>query len=382
MLASCATLHTPEPGDPLYEQSVSESQQAILEAIKKETRLRALTYPILSANGDLCGAQRTYKLAFEWITLNDLGRIGRIQRDAGAAIGFGTFPYVTVVTPGSPVHKAGLRKGDMLVSLNEVRISEDRERNFIPWLEGGKDFIRPYRRNLDRSLHWAVLGGTAVSLEFVRGENTYSIEVQPQERCDYKLVVVNHDELVSRAVEDTIFLSSALFDFAENDAEIQFIIAHEIAHRIYRHTPGKLTPLRALALGVDALVNYGLVTTQIVAGVISGDEWDGQVWVPGAIFSDQNNPPYRHVLEKEADYLAMYMLARADVDVSEIDTFWERIPSDSHLSELHVTKEGRIENMVAIQEEIKQKIERDVPLNPSRARRVQSDDEVPPDNAK
>ena len=330
-LASCASIHSPEPGGPLYEQSVKETQQAILETIEKETLLRGLTYPILSANADLCGAQRTYKLGFEWITLNDLGKVGRIQRDAGAAIGIGTYPYITVVTPGSPAHQAGLRQGDTLVSLNESPISEDKERNFIPWLESGSKVVRAYRRNLDRWLNWTVLGGTAVSIEYNRGGDIHSIEVQPRKRCDFNIVIVDHEELSSRAVENTIFLSSALFDFAENDTEIQFIIAHEMAHRIYGHRTGKLTPLRALALGIDALMNYGLVTTQIVAGIISGDDLDGQVWAPGAIFSQQNNPPYRHVLEKQADYLAMYMLARANIDVSDIDIFWERIPSDSHL---------------------------------------------------
>ncbi len=146
-----------------------------------------------------------------------------------------------------------------------------------------------------------------------------------------------------------------------------------MAHRIYGHRAGKLTPLRALALGIDALMNYGLVTTQIVAGIISGDDLDGQVWAPGAIFSHQNNPPYRHVLEKQADYLAMYMLARANIDVSDIDIFWERIPTDSHLMEIHVTEEGRIDNMMAIQEELKQKIEAGSTLSPSKDRKVHSE---------
>ncbi|MYD45136.1 MAG: M48 family metalloprotease [Gammaproteobacteria bacterium] len=371
--AGCASIHTPEPGSPLYEQSVKETQQAILETIEKQTLLRALTYPILSANADLCGAQRTYKLGFEWITLNDLGKVGRIQRDAGAAVGIGTYPYLTVVTPGSPVHQAGIRQGDTLVSLNESPISEDKERQFIPWLESGNDVVRGYRRNLDRWLHWTVLGGTAVSIEYKRGDGVHSIEVQPMKRCDFNIVIVDHKELSSRVVENTIFLSSTLFDFAESDAEIQFIIAHEMAHRIYRHRPGKLTPLRALALGVDALVNYGLVATQLVAGIVSGDELEGQVWAPGAIFSHQNNPPYRHALEKQADYLAMYMLARANIDVSDIDIFWERVPSDSYLSEIHVSKPGRIENMLAIQEELERKIESGSPLIPSNTRRVQAD---------
>ncbi|MYF01978.1 MAG: M48 family metalloprotease [Gammaproteobacteria bacterium] len=306
----------PSRGSPLYEQSVKETQQAILETIEKETLLRVLTYPILSANTELCGAQRTYKLGFEWIILNDLGKVGRIQRDAGAAIGIGNYPYLTVVTPGSPVHQAGLRRGDTLVSLNEPPISEDKERKFIQWLESGNEVVRGYRRNLERWLHWTALGGGDV----------HSIDVQPRKRCYFNIVIVDHEELSSRAVENTIFLSSALFEFAESDTKIQFIIAHEMAHRIYRHRPGQLTPLRALALGVDALVNYGLVATQLVAGVTSGDELEGKVWAPGAIFSHQNNPPYRHMLEKQADYLAMYMLARENIDVSYIDFFVNASP--------------------------------------------------------
>ena len=372
-LASCASIHTPKPGTPEYDQAVKETQQEILNSIDHQERLRVLAYPILTANADLCRGHRIRKLEFEWITLNDLGILGRIQRDAGAALGIGTFPYVTVVTPGSSVHQAGLRMGDTLVSINEEDIDEDKERKYLSWLEGGKNHVRLYRKNFSETLNSVVYGDSPVSIEYIRGVDTHVIEVEPLRRCDFKLAVVDHDELSSRAIDNTIVLSSALFDFAENDAEIQFIVAHEIAHRIYRHRPGKFTPLSMLAIGADVLLNTGAVVTQGIAGVIANDDFGGELWAPGAVFSRQNNRPYRHVLELEADYLAMYMLARANIDISDIDTFWARIPTDSHLMEIHVTEEGRIDNMMAIQEELKQKIEAGSTLSPSKDRKVHSE---------
>ena len=374
LLASCASFNTPKPGSPLYEQAVKETEQQILKTIDKQKLIRALAYPILTANSDLCRGESITKLEFEWITLNDLGIVGRIQRDAGEAIGFGTFPYVTVITPGSPAHQAGLRTGDTLVSINNNTIAEDKERKFIPWLEGGKDFVRVYRQNFNATLTRVAQRDKPVVIEYQRGEDTHLIEVEPLKRCDFKIAIVDHEDLSSRIVENTIILSSALFDFAETDAEIQFIIAHEIAHKIYGHRPGKLTPLRMLALGVDALLNTSLVATQLLGAVVAGEEGNPDIWVPGAVFSRQNNPPYRHVLELEADYLAMYMLARANIEIDDVDIFWERIPSDSLLSEIHVTEEGRIDNMMAIQEELRQKIESGSNLNPSKDRKVQSDD--------
>lgn len=379
-LASCASIYSPEPGSPLYEQSVKETQQAMLETIEKQTILRALTYPILSANSDLCENHRITKLEFEWITLNDLRVVGPIQRAAGAALGIGTFPSVTVVTPGSPVHQAGLRTGDTLVSINDVAINEDKEGRVTAWIQKGKDKVRRYRESFNKTLHREARGDSSVSIRYRRNEHTYTIEVQPVARSDFKIALLDHDELISRAVDNTIFLSTALFEFAETDAEIQFIFAHEIAHRIYKHRPGKLTALRALALGADALLNYAVIATQLVNALISGDEADETILVPGAVFSQQNNPPYRHTFELEADYLAMYMLARASIDFSDIDIFWKRIPSDSQLSQIHVTEEGRIENMIDIQDELSRKIDAGSTLTPSETRNLQSDSEGSQEN--
>lgn len=379
-LTSCASIHTPKPGTPSYEQAVKETQQEILNTIDKQELLRALAYPILTANSDLCGVHSIRKLEFEWITLNDLGIVGRIERDAGAGLGFGTYPQVTVVTLGSPVHQAGLRKGDTLVSINQKNIDEDKERKYLTWLESGKDHVRLYREKFNETLKSVAVSRLPVSIEYIRGDDTHMIEVLPLPRCNFNLAVLDHNELSSRTVGNTIVLSSALFDFAENDAEVQFIIAHEIAHRIYRHRPGKLTPLSMLAIGADVLLNTGAVVTQGIAGVIANDDFGGELWAPGAVFSRQNNRPYRHVLELEADYLAMYMLARANIDVSDIDIFWERIPSDSQLAEIHVTEEGRIENMLAIQEELNRKISAGATLTPSKDRKVQSDSEGSEEN--
>lgn len=60
--------------------------------------------------------------------------------------------------------------------------------------------------------------------------------------------------------------------------------------------------------------------------------------------------------------------------------FWERIPSDSQLAEIHVTEEGRIENMLAIQEELNRKISAGATLIPSKDRKVQSDSEGSEEN--
>ena len=374
LLVGCATLQTPEPGTPHYEQSVRESRDQLLKNIEDQSRLRGIAYPILKANTDLCMSRSTTRrLEFEWLTLNDLRLIGMVQRDAGAAIGISTFPYVTVLTPGSPAFQAGLRTGDMLTSINNVPLEEDNERKYLRIAGEVVGGYRHYRDDLDETLRLAARDGDHVMLEYKRGDETHRIEVQPERRCNFNIAMIEHDELSSRATEDMLVVSSALFDFAESDAEVHFIVAHELAHFIYKHRPGRLTPLRALALGADAAINSYLLLLQVAAGGVAaaGGGSIDQGYLPGAIFSRQKSPPYRHVLELEADYLAMYLLARSGIDAGGYLEFWERLPPESQFAKVHVMEEGRIENMKAVQEEIDRKLSSNLPLEPARNKKVE-----------
>lgn len=377
LLVGCVTLQTPEPGSQLYEQSVREKQDQLLKNIENQSRLRGIVYPILKANTDLCRSRSTTRrLEFEWLTLNDLRLIGMVQRDAGAAMGISTFPYVTVLTPGSPAYQAGLRTGDTLTSINNEPLEEDKERKYLRIAGEVVGGYRHYREDLDEILRRATWDDV-VTLQYKRGDETHRIEVQPERRCNFNIAMVAHDDLSSKAAEDILVVSSALLDFAESDAEVQFIVAHELAHYIYKHRPGRLTPLRALALGADAAINSYLLLLQVAAGGVAAaatgdsDPIDGGFFMPGALFSRQNNPPYRHVLELEADYLAMYLLARSGIDASGYPDFWKRIPPESQLAKVHVMEEGRIENMKAVLEEIEQKMKSNLPLEPSRSKKVE-----------
>lgn len=373
LLVGCTTLQTPEPKTAVYKQSVREIQDQLLTNIENQSRLRGIIYPILKSNADLCKSRVT-RLEFEWLTLNDLRLIGDIQRDAGAAIGISTFPTVTVITPGSPAFQAGLRTGDMLVSINEIPVLEDKEEGFVRWYARFGEGDRIYREVLNSKLRRATWSDD-VTLEYKRGEETHQIEFQPIERCDLSIATVTFDGLSSKTAEDAVVVSTALLDFAENDSEVQFLVAHELAHINYGHSPGRLTPLGAVATTADLFIN---IAFGVASGIGNTNPTSPRAaFLPGAIFSRQNNPPYRSVLELEADYLAMYMLARSNIDISGYADFWERIPPESQLAKVHVMEEGRIENMKAVQEEIKHRIATNAPLIPAKNKKVRSKAAVP-----
>ena len=86
---------------------------------------------------------------------------------------------------------------------------------------------------------------------------------------------------------------------------------------------------------------------------------------------ETKNPPYRHILELEADYLAMYLLARSGIDAGGYPDFWQRISPSTQFAKVHVMEEGRIENMKAVQEEIDRKLKSNLPLEPTRDKKVE-----------
>ena len=79
-----------------------------------------------------------------WVGLLITTGIG--QTDAAGKMVFNDYPVIESIDPGSPAEKAGLRAGDILISIN----SQDFKRNPIPMtslLQPGKRVVFRYRRD-------------------------------------------------------------------------------------------------------------------------------------------------------------------------------------------------------------------------------------------
>ena len=359
LLIGCysAPVFLPTPEDQKTNEAQSEQWiQAFNENAEKQSHIAGLAYPLLVANSDLCGSKVVTELGIQWIVFNDV--VGVVGRVAAINLGISHNPYLTVVTPGSPAAKAGLQEGDTLLSLNGSRIGKDR--NWVAWVNN----TRLYRWRFNRFLNRALSQRSSITVQYRRGNEILQTDIQPVRRCDFDVFVIEYSFLASEidgaAVSSsefsplnsisyggTILISSGLYEWAQTDRELQMFIAHELAHEIVGHGAHATTWL----ISVEPLKRAGLLGDFGRGGFLN--------------FPHPTTPRrYDQTQEQDADYLAMYLLARADIDVSEYANIWTLIPDDAPIMDTHGNLENRRKVIESTLVEIQTKIDSGLPLDP------------------
>ena len=82
-----------------------------------------------------------------------------------------------------------------------------------------------------------------------------------------------------------------------------------------------------------------------------------------------STPGSLHAAEREADYVGLYLTARAGYDISHAPDFWRRFPrTGGDLGWSHPDPDQRVAALAATRDEIEAKIARGEPLLPNPAR--------------
>lgn len=351
LLTGCNTFTRPEipiakPGGSSHQ--IQKRVRLLEENWARQVRIAEIAQPLLIANSDLCGSRVTWDIGIQWITFNDLD--DPIDKGAGLEIGVTEYPFLTGVIPGSPAFDAGLRPGDTLQAIDGVSLDEDLwtfERQRVFATTGQNRYRSHFRRMVQNASRDGV-----VSIEYQRENARHSTELSPIQRCDFNVFVLAYLDLASQvSPTQDILISSGLYIFARSDSDLQSIVAHELAHVMAKHRPRTSTE-KHLAKGHEMLGH----------AMIDGMETRNSELV----FSHPTSPrTYTRSPELEADSLAMYLLARAEIDVSKYIDFWMRIPAETPLDHTHVQDRVRTDNMKAMYREIQKKIDTGLPLVPN-----------------
>ena len=355
----------PEVVGILDSHAIESQAESYSEHWAEKQRIYGLVYPILKENVDLCGSNVVDEMGIEWLTLNDLD--GRLRRSAASSLGVSTFPFLNVVVPGSSAHLAGLRQGDTLKSINGEAVEEDR----LTTVPASMDEERFYRWKFNRILQKAIRSGPTIRITYQRDGEPFETEMHHVKRCDYRVVLLDSDEVASISKGRTIWISKGLYELAQSDVEFQTMVAHELAHRILNHRFNTSSGHK-VAQGIDTFINV-VWTIGAIGAALSGDDLGGP---PGRLFaSDDPDKWHNREQELEADYLSMYILARAGVDFRESVGFWSRAPDESPLSDVHVIEEDeRLAHLLATEREIQKKKSENVPLIPNASGEVSANE--------
>jgi hypothetical protein len=310
LLSACSSFQSkpaaPEPA-PAVVSSMTEAPPEVTarmaaaraqlsQMVALQDRLYRIAGPLLINNADLCRTQARNLLGFT--AKNKYSYTGEFVDAAHAVLNYGDRLEVASVLPGSGAARAGLRKGDALIAAN------------------GK--VLPVGVNAETQAA-AILGPLASSsqsldLTVARGGSNQQIKVPVTRACAFKIDIGNSDNINAYSDGQRVMITRGMVNFAQSDEAIAYVLAKDIAHNVLGHAA---TTKQAYTVGsiIDNLVAVRPDLSMLIgtAGV----------------------KPMPQDLDSAADYLSLYMVARAGYSVEGAHAFWQRLATQYPASVLN-----------------------------------------------
>jgi hypothetical protein len=299
---------------------------------RQRQRLNNVAFRVLTAGAELCGTKLRHSGGF---SLRTLDMYTGAMRAAAADKGIDANISVGSVALAGPAAQAGLQVGDNIVRIGEKPIPT------------GRDGMAA----ADKAI---AAKDPALSLAIVRGGEKIDITLQRVPTCDYPVVYQTNAQLNAYADGSKIVMFSGMVRFAATDEELALIVAHELAHNMRDHIDAKKGNA-VLGAILDGLF-------QGLTGVSTGGAFSNAA-------ANANSPDF----EAEADYVGLYVMARAGYAIADAPTFWRRMAVEnpggiSHTSSHPATNDRFVALQSAIAE-IEGKRAAGLPLVPNEQKR-------------
>jgi hypothetical protein len=348
VLAGCAGLETRPPvisADAARPIRAKMQQHAIAVHIERTRQLQNLAWPILQKNVDLCG--KKINRTFGWRMLDRAMVAGFTQglRDQDIT-GWGLEARVVLLIAGGPAEKAGIQVNDRVLKVDERDVPANSGVGRVSKLI--TDAVKKTRN------------GGSISLTVAQpGETPRTVRVTPETTCAFP-VMLNRTGAVNASTNGArISIFMGLLRAEQDPRRVQFVIGHELAHAALKH------PKKSLR---NSLISGGVVlgTVAGAAGWIADTTATLAGKKPAASYQRRGAAlatyPYGKDFEREADYVGLYMLARAGIDTRGVEdlfnTFAQESPAGTWLNLSHPSSPERYLAARAAQEEIAVKLAR------------------------
>ena len=179
-------------------------------------------------------------------------------------------------------------------------------------------------------------------------------EVRP---CTFNLEIKGTRGVNAYTDGQTVYVTAPMMLFASDDDHLAFVLAHELAHAIMDHVSAQ-----SGNVAVGALIGVAVDLLAASQGVDTG----GSFTQTGAnVALTQYSPGF----EQEADYIGLYILARAGFPIEKAPDFWRKMaqfePSGIYVRGTHPSYPERYIAMQKTILEIRQKQAQGLPLMPN-----------------
>ncbi|MCZ8310963.1 MAG: M48 family metallopeptidase [Magnetospirillum sp.] len=296
-------------------------------------RLNDVAFRVLSAGAELCGTRVRPAGGF---SLRTAAMYSGAMREAARDKGINEAVAVASVTAGGPAALAGLHVGDVIERIGDTPIP------------AGRDGMAAVEKALATK-------DPAVTVRVSRDGTPLEATLQRVPSCDYQVVYQQNPQLNAYADGSRIVMFSGMVRFASTDEELALIVAHELAHNMRGHIDAKQ------GNAVIGAILDGLL--QGLTGVRTGGAFMNAA-------ANANSPDF----EAEADYVGLYVMARAGFAIDNAPQFWRRMAVEnpggiSHTS-THPATNDRFVALQAAIAEIDAKRAAGAPLVPNEKKAV------------
>lgn len=333
-LAACAptTQRVRINNDAAENEARKQRQIALQVYLEDQKRLMRVSYPLLTQGADLCGDDIRYTTGMALANSSTL--LGEpFKQTAESDYRLSDQVQAVFVVPDSAADKASVRAGDTLLQIGQTPVAESPEavKAALDQLQMLTANGQPVRIDVLRTTAGAKPTGPKTTQKM-------SLLITPDRACAFPVVLGQGDEVNAYADGRQVIVQRGMVRFANSDTELALVVAHEIAHNSMSHIRSKMTNY-ALGSILDIAVQVLLkVPTQ-------------------GLFGNAGARAYSQDFESEADYVGLYIMARAGGDIDSAPQFWRRMATlspaaiqSSHLSSHPATPQ----RFVALEETVKE----------------------------
>jgi len=252
---------------------------------RRQERLDRVAWRVAQASAELCPRTR---FAYG-VTIHNIDAYENEYRKI-ITRKFNLTQEITVrsVIEGFPAQLAGIQAGDTIKVIQGQSLK-------------GKTYLQS--RDLMALANPAT---DSLRVTVTRSGSEYVFAMVGREICDYPALLVSDDVVNAYADGQRVVITTGMIRFAESDDELALVVGHEMAHNARGHLDKKLG--NSLLGGIlDVAIAFG-------TGVNTG----------GA-FSQAAAQSFSQEFETEADYVGVYMAARAGFAIKEAPSFWRRM---------------------------------------------------------
>ncbi len=312
-----------------------QKEIAVRERMEQLKRLYRVGLPIQAANAPLCGNK---VWPHHGMMLESLSSVPEKFKDA-MSIFYGLQNQLTAayITQGSPAD-GKIQSGDLIVKANGVSIPSGTrgKKVFLETIwKDGRDVTLPITLTIERG----------------RKRARQDVVIHPVAGCASMPGLEEDDEVNAYADGLNVIFSSGMMRDARDDNMLAAVYGHELAHNARLHNEARTVNVLLSQLG-----------SIIIAAGTSMDFSDVLGDLAGNAFSQD--------FETEADYVGLYMMARAGYDPVQGMNFARRLgalnPDAIHiLGTTHPSTAKRFISMQKTAAEITKKKDRGEPLLPN-----------------